>query len=112
MSKVFKSMKYNGISLDPYIVIKKITRPPTAEITNETKHIALRGLSLTRRRFGGKVIKVDAFIKSNVLATIDKLNSIFSEQEKRLNLMTSQIDIILCLFNLLESLQVQSEMLT
>lgn len=84
MSKVFKSMKYNGISLDPYIVIKKITRPPTAEITNETKHIALRGLSLTRRRFGGKVIKVDAFIKSNILATIDKLNSIFSEQEKKI----------------------------
>lgn len=84
MSKVFKSMKYNGISLDPYIVIKKITRPPTADITNETKHIALRGLSLTRRRFGGKVIKVDAFIKSNVLATIDKLNSIFSEQEKKI----------------------------
>ncbi|VTT16040.1 distal tail protein Dit [Streptococcus dysgalactiae] len=84
MSKVFKSMKYNGISLAPYIAIKKITRPPTAEITNETKHIALRGLSLTRRRFGGKVIKVDAFIKSNVLATIDKLNSIFSEQEKKI----------------------------
>ncbi|NGL84160.1 distal tail protein Dit [Streptococcus equi] len=84
MSKVFKSMKYNGISLDPYLVVKKISRPPTADITNETKHIALRGLSMTRRRFGGKVIKVDVFIKSDVLNTVDKLNSIFSEQEKKL----------------------------
>lgn len=77
-------MKYNGISLDPYLVVKKIYRPPTADITNETKHIAIRGLSLTRRRFGGKVIKVDVFIKSDVLGAIDKLNSIFAEQEKKL----------------------------
>ncbi len=84
MEKVFKTMSYNGVDLEPYLTVLKIHRPGIADITNETRQVATRGLSFKRQRRGGKTIKVDIFIKGDVLDKIDILNDIFADYPAKL----------------------------
>lgn len=77
-------MSYNGVDLEPYLTVLKVYRPGTADITNETRQVATRGLSFKRQRRGGKTIKVDIFIAGNVLETIDILNDIFADYPAKL----------------------------
>lgn len=81
MVKVFKKMTADGIDLSPYFQIKKIHRPSTATITNTVKQYGKRGAQLIEKKYGSKLIKVDIFIKEDILATIDILNSIFIREE-------------------------------
>jgi len=84
LEKILKTMSYNGVDLEPYLTVLKVYRPGTADITNETRQVATRGLSFKRQRRGGKTIKVDIFIAGNVLETIDILNDIFAEYPAKL----------------------------
>ena len=77
-------MSYNGVDLEPYLTVLKVYRPGTADITNDTRQVATRGLSFKRQRRGGKTIKVDIFIAGNVLETIDILNDIFADYPAKL----------------------------
>ncbi|MFS5674344.1 distal tail protein Dit [Streptococcus agalactiae] len=81
MAKVFKKMTADGIDLSHYFQIKKIHRPATADITNNVKQYGKRGAQLIEKKYGSKLIKVDIFIKEDILATIDILNSIFIREE-------------------------------
>lgn len=78
MSKLFPSMRYNGVSLDDYIKVLDIDIPPTSNITNVTKSIANRGLSFKRQKRGSKTIKVKVYIEEDIDETIDSLNLIFA----------------------------------
>ncbi|MBT0938754.1 phage tail family protein [Streptococcus lutetiensis] len=84
MEKILKTMSYNGVDLEPYLTVLKVYRPGTADITNERRQVATRGLSFKRQRRGGKTIKVDIFIAGNVLEIIDVLNDIFAEYPAKL----------------------------
>lgn len=81
MPKVYRKMTADGIDLSPYFQIKKIHRPSTADITNTVKQYGKRGAQLIEKKYGSKLIKVDIFIKEDILATIDILNSIFIREE-------------------------------
>lgn len=86
MKQVFKTAKYNGISLEPYFKITKVYIPPTADITNVTKSIATRGLSFKRQKRGSKVIKIDILIDKDIDDRIDELNAIFATYPAKLEL--------------------------
>lgn len=85
MGKIFKTMTADGLSLSDYFQIKKVHRPPTADITNTTKQFGNRGVQLLDKKYGSKLIKVDIFIKDDILDTIDILNSIFGKKEFRIS---------------------------
>lgn len=81
MGKVFKTMTADGINLSDYFQIKKVHRPGVADITNVTKQYGKSGTQLLEKKYGSKLIKVDIYIKKDILDTIDILNSIFYKEQ-------------------------------
>lgn len=83
---VFKKLKCNGIAIDEIINISKIAVQPVADITIQSEENVEDGKEFLSQTRGSKVIQVEAVIKEQVFATIDRLNKIFTDEDLVLEL--------------------------
>lgn len=83
---VFKKLKCDGIAIDEIIDISKVAVQPVADISNHSDDNVRGGKTFLSQSRGSKMIQVEAVIRENVFATIDRLNKIFTDKELVLEL--------------------------